>query len=59
MMNRSRFSLLAIGSLIAATTAPLKAATKYDTLTTSGQPLKNAFNRDAAKTRVMMLVSPT
>jgi hypothetical protein len=58
-MKRSEFTVLSLLGMIAATTAKVRASAKYEVLSPAAEPLKTAFNRDAAKTRVLMLVSPT
>ena len=45
-------------SAIGACAGPVSHAPFHD-IETGGEPLRSAFNRDADKVRIMMLVSPT
>lgn len=58
-MRRAYFGVAAIalvGAVGARTHSP---AATYTTLDQQAEPLKSAFNADAGKVRVLMLVAPT
>lgn len=52
--------LIASGAFAAATCSRRAlASTPFSDISLNGEPLRTAFNRDADKVRILMLVSPT
>ena len=57
-----RYRLLvvaALGLTVAAATPRSPSPPTYHSLDRAGEPLREAFNADAGKVRVLMLVAPT
>lgn len=57
-MQRKTF-LISTSSLLLSGCAGSSSASTFEELHNGGEPLRSAFNRDANKVRVVMLVSPT
>ncbi len=58
-MERKSFLIAAAGTLLAGCGTAATGTASYDRISAEGEPLRSAFNRDAGKVRVVMLVSPT
>lgn len=57
-MQRQTFLTAIATSAIGACAGPVS-HTRFNDIEIGGEPLRTAFNRDADKVRIMMLVSPT
>ena len=58
-MNRQSFLAASVGATLGACCAHAGAAEQYETISGVSNPLRAAFNHDAGKVRIVMLVSPT
>ncbi len=58
-MNRPSFLVASVGAALGACCAHAGAAEQYATISGGSGPLRWAFNHDAGKVRIVMLVSPT
>ncbi|GAC1418499.1 MAG: hypothetical protein NVSMB57_13140 [Actinomycetota bacterium] len=56
-MDRKLFLSAGAGTLVAG--CNVGASVRYEEIDDAGEPLRTAFNRDAEKVRILMLVSPT
>ena len=57
-MERKTFLTVAAGAVVSGCSKRTVAA-HFDAITSNDEPLRSAFNRDAGKVRIVMLVSPT
>ena len=57
-MDRRLFTL-ALGAALGYPAGGARASAAFAALRADAEPLRGAFNRDAHKTRIVMLVSPT
>lgn len=58
-MKRQTFLAASVGAAMGACCSQAGAAEQYETISGDSGPLRSAFNHDAGKVRIVMLVSPT
>lgn len=58
-MHRKSFLLAGASALAAGCARQPTSTRRYQEIAQDGEPLKSAFNRDAGRVRILMLVSPT
>lgn len=58
-MQRKSFLAAGAAALLSGCGHHERASAQFEDIASDGEPLKSAFNRDAGKVRIMMLVSPT
>lgn len=58
-MQRRSFLLTTAGVLFSGCSHHTGAPSRFEDIARNGEPLKSAFNQDAGKVRILMLVSPT
>jgi hypothetical protein len=58
-MQRKSFLFASVGAFIAGCGRRERSAAHFQNIEANGEPLKSAFNSDADKVRILMLVSPT